>query len=210
MKKQTTILVLFIITILIMTGCSNSDGGFNKKLKDEKLIAALREIVVEEQFAVASTIEIFGMSIDDITYVSGKNTRTESGDGSVNIFNAAEHKSYSYITGQNTGYVSLTDNQKFYNLDEIYDSPGAKARIEKYNDEDVVLIETIEDADSARMEVWVSIKYAYPVKVNMYLSDQLLMSQVVTEIREFKTDSDALFTPPADIVFEDYSNAFTN
>jgi outer membrane lipoprotein-sorting protein len=200
MKIKNTIIIMIAILLLFTVGCK-SDGstGFNKKLKNEKLIEQLQEITVDADFTVRSDVTVFGYTFDDLTYVSGDNRYTQTQDGSVNIFNADSNTSYTYIKGQETGYSSITEKQTFYDIDEIYNSEKIEAEVASYNDMDAIHIIAGDELNTERTEIWVSIDYAYPLKVDMYIGGQLFLSQVVTEIREY--------TEGPEIVFEDFANA---
>jgi len=206
MKKSILMLNSLLIIILLM-GCSANKGVINKHLKDKALLSAFKKLNISKTFIAKEKVEVFGYAYEEITYVSGQNIKSETKDGAINIYNAKEQTSYAYIKGEKKGFKSTKDKQTFYDMNEIYTSDITFAKIIKYNNEDVLYVEVSDDIQTEKLVLWISLKYAYPLKVNMYIADQLFLVKEVSEIAEYTEDTKNLFIPPDYIIFDDYANA---
>lgn len=172
-----------------------------------------------------------GMTTSSTVYYNGDNTRTETmvdGLGStVVIYNTDEKVMYSYQEESKEGIrilnadVELAEeaglmmdmSTKFSELsDEV--STDVIARVEKLGQEEVVYIETTnsdQEIGDVFIKMWYSAKYNMPLKYEMYLGQESLMTLETVEIeKDIKVDQE-MFTPPADINFQDVDmNAVIN
>lgn len=165
-----------------------------------------------------------GMESKAITYYSGENSRTEtSAEGlgkQIVIYNAEEGITYQYTEGESQG-VKLIDDEDPEdnemaegmwepNFADLVDasSEDITARVENLDGEEVVYIEATEsDEDMGDVDVlmWYSVKYSVPLKYEMQMNGQVMMSAVVTKIEaDAKIDHD-MFIPPNDIEFMEYN-----
>jgi len=164
-----------------------------------------------------------GMSTNTLVYYDGDNSRTETSmDGyptSIFIYNVDEEAMYSYVEGEENGIrivgadiksaedVGLTMDMstKFSELAEGV-ADGLIARMEKLGEEEVVYIESTESDEEMGdiiVKMWYSVNYNMPLKYEIYIGQNQLVSLNVTEIeKDIKIDKD-MFAAPSDIVFQD-------
>ena len=165
----------------------------------------------------------YGMSTGTTSYYDGDNTRTETvveGMGkSVLIYNADEEVMYNYVEGEAEGIriigaekesaeeagLIMDLTTKFSNIED--DVSGVNVvRVEKLDEEEVVYIETSESDEEMgdiTVKMWYSPKYNIPLKYEIYMGQETLMSLEVVEIeKNIKVDKN-MFEAPADVNFQD-------
>jgi len=165
----------------------------------------------------------YGMTTVSTSYYDGDNTRTETvveGMGkSVLIYNTDEEMMYSYVEGEGEGMriigadkgyaeeagLTIDLTTKFSGIAE--DVAGVNiVRVEKLGQEEVIYIETTEvDEEMGDMlvKMWYSVKYNIPLKYEIYMGQNLLMTLEAVEIeKDVKIDKN-MFVAPSDINFQD-------
>lgn len=197
--------------------------------EDTVLDSALAGIELLASFKAVSPKTLFyesemnspQMVVKTITYIDGSNTRTETDMGdfgtSISISLADEDVMYSYQKGSSEGTkISGMNSEENLEMDDLFDdaeflasvtdesSEDVIARVEMLDGEEVVYIESTEaedDMGEALVKMWYSVKYAIPLKYEMYMEDELIVSYMVTSVdKNMKMDKD-LFTPPSDVEF---------
>lgn len=162
------------------------------------------------------------------TYTKGKNFRMEMDlpdiGKQITIYNAADGITYQYTEGQTTG-ISFSDqdmsadqgDSNLTNMEEGMTSiddlakafpDNVVARVETLNGEKVIYVETTENDGqngTVDLHMWFSTKYGVPLKTEVLSNGTVTMSTVVTDISA-DTIADSQFTPPADVVFTDFSS----
>ena len=139
----------------------------------------------------------------------------------ITIYNAAEGMTYQYTEGQTTGFSfkdqesatapgDLNLDEGVTSIDDIADvfPENVIARVETLDGEKVIYIETSEnDGQNGTIDtrMWFSTRYGVPLKTEMLSNGNLTMSSVVTDISDGDI-ADSQFTPPANVVFTDYSS----
>lgn len=262
--NKKIILVIIILTIISIAGCSNekvvenaenlkdntqqeaiindeeqqqeteSESGtkneemsgkmsVDKSLQGAELLASIK-YNPPKNMIIESKLTGSGMSSTATTYHSGENSRTETlADGlgkQIVIYNAKEGITYQYTEGESQG-IKLKDGEDsedsemsvgMMELDfsDLVDasSEDITARMEKLDGEDVVYIEATEsDEDMGDVDVlmWYSVRYSVPLKYEMQMNGQVMMSSVVTNIEADAKIKDDIFVPPKDIEFMEYN-----
>lgn len=201
----------------------SGEKSIDKSLQGAELLASIKykppkNMIIETKLTGA------GMSSTATTYHSGENSRTETlaeGLGKqIVIYNAKEGITYQYTEGESQG-IKLKDGEDSEdsemaigmsepNFADLVDasSEDITARMEKLDGEDVVYIEATEsDVDMGDVDVlmWYSVKYSVPLKYEMKMNGQVMMSSVVTKIEADAKIKDDMFIPPKDIEFMEYN-----
>lgn len=164
-----------------------------------------------------------GMTTSSTLYYDGNNSRTESlveGVGtSVQIYNADKEEMYNYVEGTGEGIrVSGMDVKSFEEAGSIMDldvkfselkeeaPDNFIARVEKLDAEEVVYLEATESDEEmgdVLVKMWYSVKYNIPLKYEVAMGQQQLMSLSVVEIeKDIKIDEN-MFVAPSDVIFQD-------
>ncbi|WP_027400011.1 hypothetical protein [Anaerovorax odorimutans] len=165
-----------------------------------------------------------GFTSTSTTYYSGENSRIETdtpGVGKqITIYNAKEGKTYEYTEGEKTG-ILITDGEEDVDMEGEMEStsiPSFKdlvdestenvvARVETLDGEEVIFMETTqaeEGMGEATVHMWYSAKYCVPLKYEMLMNGNVMMSSVVKDIKSDTKIKDDMFTPPSDIDFKEY------
>jgi outer membrane lipoprotein-sorting protein len=139
----------------------------------------------------------------------------------ITIYNAAQGITYQYTEGQTTGFSfkdqemtsdlgNLNMDEGITSIDELTDvfPDNMIARVEILDGEKVIYIETTENDGqngTIDMRMWFSTRFGVPLKTEIISNGTVTMSSVVTDISADNI-SDSQFTPPADVVFTDFSS----
>ena len=158
-------------------------------------------------------------------WMDGDNLRTETtspeqDQKSIMIYNAADKMTYQYIEGQSTGIAMSDDMDEDdedlddagpVDLSELVSGEGEydelHAEILTNGEEEVLYIQMIstEDSVTVRSEFWYSLENAFLLSSEIYYNDALYLAHNVIEY-DSKTKIDSkMFTPPADVEFDDFS-----
>jgi outer membrane lipoprotein-sorting protein len=176
-----------------------------------------------KKMKIKMDMSTMAMTTSSTVYYDDNNSRTESaveGMGkNVLIYNADEEVMYSYVEGTGEGVrISGADvesveeaglmmdmSTKFSALTEEV-SDDFIARLEKLGEEEVVYIETTEEDEEMGdilVKMWYSVKYNLPLKYEVIMGQQPLMSLNVVEIeKDIKIEKD-MFVAPSDVNFRD-------
>lgn len=172
---------------------------------------------------IKTEVTAFGMATISTAYYDGENFRTETdvqGLGTtVLISNAKDGAMYSYTEGQSQGVKIIDADTDFAEEMGLMMDMGSKfsaiidassediiARVEKLDGEEVIYIEATEaDEEMGEVDVfmWYSTKYCTPLKYEIVLGEQPMLTLKVVEIeKNINIDKD-MFYPPSDVAFED-------
>ena len=190
-------------------------------LSGKLLLDSIEFKVLDSVVMVSEMIGFDGNSVESKMFKKGENTRTEMeslGMGlQIMIYNAELGATYQYVEGQTSGIVLYDDAEDMMSeMDmstptfvDLVDGSGddITARMDSLNGEEVIYIETTEsdeDMGDADVFMWYSTKYCVPLKYEMYINGNLVVSSTVTHISEESIDS-SLFEPPSNIEFSNYS-----
>jgi hypothetical protein len=167
---------------------------------------------------------IEGLMTKSIVYQKGENTRTEmempGGQKQIMILQAEEGVTYQYAEGSMQGMKIVHGN-----LDAVMDRDrvmGGKmekpdfmdvrnrmdehmvVRKEELNGEKAIYIEfneINEDVENAVVKMWYSEEYAYPIRYELFVNDELMMRSDVTKLEVDIDLEDSLFMPPEGVEF---------
>lgn len=216
------------------TTASNNDAsaGDAVKVPDKSLTGlALLESVEWQQpehfYYRSDVVSAQGTSYTMDFWMDGDSIRVETSgledsQTSVMIYNAADKMTYQYIEGQTTG-VAMSDDMddeedledledmgpvdlsELVSEDDEYDEVYAEIRQE--GGEEVIYIEmtATEDSVTVRSLFWYSLENAFLKASEIYYNDVLNLSQTVVEFDSESDIDNQMFSPPADIEFEDFS-----
>ncbi|PKM93201.1 MAG: hypothetical protein CVU84_17075 [Firmicutes bacterium HGW-Firmicutes-1] len=148
---------------------------------------------------------------------SGKSykTKTESqGEGvEVTIYNAEEQMTYKYFEARKQGYKYKDDlsggngpaMEGEYDLTMLYaeESNLSKAEVIDYEGDPVIYFEIIEGNN--KIVSWISLRYGIAIKTEIYDGDTLATQTTINNISLPASVTSTTFSPPSDIMFEDYS-----
>ena len=158
-------------------------------------------------------------------WMDGDNIRTETigidnDQKSIMIYNADEQMTYQYVEGQSTG-IAMSDDMEddeedledmaplslseLVSEDDDYDE--IHAEIMSNGGEEVVYIELIasEDSVTVRSQFWYSLNNAFLLSSEIYYNDKLSLAQNVIKFDSTAKIDSKMFTPPADVEFDDFS-----
>lgn len=165
-----------------------------------------------------------GFQSKSIVYQKDGNMRTEmeipDGQKQIVIMQANEGVTYQYAEGAEQGMKIMHGNpdavmdrdrmmggkMEMPNLREVRNrlDEHMVVREEKLNGEKVIYIEfkeINENVENAVVKMWYSEEYAYPIRYELFVSEELMMRSDVTRLEvDIKLD-DALFMPPEDVAF---------
>lgn len=198
------------------------DASVDSSLKG---LALLESISRERPKTMSMKMEMisFGMTTVSTVYYDGDNTRTETDvDGvgnNVLIYNADEEVTYSYVEGSGEGIILSGDDMastveagmmldmtgKFTELADA-SSDDVIARVETLNGEEVIYIEANdidEEMGNVLVKMWYSAKYGTPLKYEIVVGEQTMMSLNVLEIKKDIKIEKNLFSAPGDITFRE-------
>lgn len=198
----------------------------DKSLTGADLLNSI-SITMPNSYMVKYEVEVAGMSSDVITYVKGESMRMEATVSIANttattIYNASEGATYQYTDGSSVGTViydeedsestdaeNIDNEQNLANFSDITAALGEDtiARIEELDGQEVVYIETsgLTEDDSSLAKMWFSTETGIPLKTEISLNGEVMMTQKVTDYDPNKQIDDSMFTPPDNITFSEYS-----
>lgn len=165
-----------------------------------------------------------GFMTKSIVYQKGVNTRTEmempGGQKQIMILQAEEGVTYQYAQGSMQGMKivhgdpealiegaeEMVGQMDLPDLNEIESQMQENmiVRKENLNGEKAIYIEfkeINENVENALVKMWYSEKYAYPIRYELFVNDELMMRSDVTKLEVDIDLEDSLFMPPEDVEF---------
>ncbi len=202
-----------------------NQSGIDKSLTGTDLLNSI-SITMPNSYLIEYQVNMAGISSDVITYVKGESMRMEAtvpiaNTSAITIYNASEGATYQYTEGSSVGTVfyddesdgstdseNLNNEESLANFSDITGVLGedAIARIEELDGKEVIYIETtgLADDDSSLAKMWFSTETGIPLKTEISLNGEVLMTQKVTNYDPNKQIDDSMFTPPNNITFSEY------
>jgi outer membrane lipoprotein-sorting protein len=196
--------------------------SLDQSLMGMDLLMSIAEAKAPSKLVMTSESMMMGSKTVTTTYTEGDKTRSEvrmaelgtmftiSLNGGEEIYYWEEGategtliKGMSADEASELGY--LQDDTELFAEVTDESSPDMVARVEMLDGEEVIYIETTEnDPESGEVEVfmWYSVKYATPLKYEMYMGgEDPIVSYVVTDIDKKMNIDNSMFTPPSDVNF---------
>jgi hypothetical protein len=197
----------------------------NEALSGAELLKSLNFTYPDSLKITTKTTVTDSLDTSSTTYTKGDNYRMEMElpevGNQITIYNAAQGITYQYTEGQTTGLSfkdqemtsdlgNLNMDEGITSIDELTDvfPDNMIARVETLDGEKVIYIETTENDGqngTIDMRMWFSTRFGVPLKTEIISNGTVTMSSVVTDISADNI-SDSQFTPPADVVFTDFSS----
>jgi hypothetical protein len=178
-----------------------------------------------EKLKIESEMIIFGATSKISTFYEGNKVRTETdvaGMAKSILINLPEEGAiYQYMYGDTEGVKMMDDGTSNTEgmgimidqaelLAAITDesSNDLIAKVDTLDGEEVVYIEATEsDEDMGEMlvKMWYSVKYATPMKYQVFAGEEMVMELKVTKILDNINMNESLFLPPSDVTFTEFS-----
>lgn len=172
---------------------------------------------------IKTEMAAYGTTTTSTAYYDGKKSRTEvftEGLGNnILIHDLDKDIMYSYIEGSGEGTKIINANVE--SAEEMglatdmntklaaikgSDSNDVIAKVDTLDGEEVVYIETRESEEEmgeVTVKMWYSVKYNTPLKYEVYLGENNMMSLKVIDIQKNVKIDNKLFVPPSDINFQE-------
>lgn len=170
------------------------------------------------------TTETTGMGFQStsVTYYDGDDSRSETtsedNGTQIHIYIGSEGVTYQYTEGESEGVMILDGEDEDGGMGFTLEAPDfadlvdassedIEAKVEMLDGREVIYIkatESDEDYGDADVLMWYSIEYSVPMKYEMHMNGQLMMSYVVTDIEVGKSYDKALFEKPDGIEFMEF------
>ena len=186
------------------------------------LLASIGEATAPSKLVMTSESTMMGAKTITKTYTEGDKTRSEvmmDGFGTmitISLNNGEEIYSWEDGATEGTKIVGMSveeaaefgymsdDSELFAEITDE-SSPDLTARVDVLNGEEVIYIEGKEsDGDAGEVDIfmWYSVKYATPLKYEMYMGgEEPVASYIVTDIDKKMNIDNSMFTPPAEVNF---------
>lgn len=165
-----------------------------------------------------------GFMTKSIVFQKGGNTRTEmempDGQKQIMILQAEEGVTYQYAQGAMQGMKivhgdpealmegaqAMEGQMDLPDLNEIESQmqENMVVREVELNGEKAIYIEfkdINEDVENALVKMWYSEEYAYPIRYELFVNEELMMRSDVTKLEVDIDLDDSLFMPPVDVEF---------
>ncbi len=196
---------------------SQEASGVSVEVSGEGIFKATRPEKMRLRYEMTAS----SMTMTGTTYYDGDRIRTETDipgmAKSIAIHLQAEDAIYSYVYGETTGTKLVGATSEYAEdmgimidsaavMTEAINNSGQNIHAQKatLDGEEVLYIESSESDEEmgdVMVKMWYSEKYATPLKYEVYMGDQLMMSMKVTEITDNVQMHEDLFTVPEDVEF---------
>lgn len=186
------------------------------------LLASIADMTAPSKLVMTAESTMMGSKTITKTYTEGDKSRSEvmmDGFGTmitISLNNGEEIYSWEDGATEGTKIVGMSveeaselgymsDNSELFAEITDESSPDMTARVDVLDGEEVIYIEANEsDGDVGEVDVfmWYSVKYATPLKYEMYMGgEDPIVSYVVTDIDKKMNIDNSMFTPPSDVEF---------
>lgn len=217
----TTSLVILIIVVVSCARAGELNNDQDNELIGQELVDSV-QLQMPNQLMIRSVFSIEGYG-DNITttYYLGRfeKTEIETPEGKEYIiYNPNEKMTYQYADYTNEG-LKFKDEIDYYgteiNSEIVVDLSFFIGETEElslaerttWKNYEVIYIETKDEnleGEQYTNKTWISTQYAYPLKGESYLNDELLYTMEIIEITDQPNINEDFFLPPEHINFEEF------
>ena len=191
---------------------------YNIALKDQELLDSI-VVNAPEKIQLRSKYKIGELGEKEITtYIMQgyeKNEFESSKGKEMILYNPIEQNTYQYNNYSTDGWV-YSGNETFTGITKSIENKDyfleegevlITAEITELNDATMLYIEAIDNSEDSGVvynKKWISVEYAYPVKFESYINNELIYRMEVIEI-DYNSNIDInFFVPPSDVEFDNH------
>jgi len=206
------------------------DSGLDASLSGYDLLQSI-DVTANEKLYIEATTQAEGMEyVTKMTlYEESMRVETEDEQGlNLMIYNSSEGATYMYNTLSGQGMVYYDDNSELFDTDVWNDDEQmnfdvdfeasyfedieglTKAEVTTLDGMEVLYMEIVMEMgeEDYVSKEWISTKYWYPLKTEVYFGDTLTSTYYVTTITDDFVVDETTFSPPKDIEFMDVNQLY--